>query len=131
MICLVDTSVWIDFFSDVKASHVETLDVLLDENQDICICGLILTEILQGIRREKEYSKTKEYLKALVYLPMAQKTFVKAADIYRTLRKKGITIRKPIDCMIGALALEHDVHLLHNDKDFDLLKKHFGLKVVR
>jgi predicted nucleic acid-binding protein len=130
LMVLVDTSVWIDFFLGGEALHVKTLETLISDGEDLCICGVILTEILQGIRVEKEYKQTKNYLEDLIYLPMSRKSFVKASDMYRTMRKKRITIRKSIDCMIAACALEHNVRLLHNDRDFDFIEKHFGLKII-
>ena len=127
---LVDTSVWIDFFLGAEVLHVELLERLLREGEDICTSGVILTEVLQGIRRESDYERTMHYMDSLLYLPSAKSTFIKAADMYRSLRRKGVTIRKPIDCMIAAVALMHDVSLLHNDRDFDQLAAHCGLKVV-
>jgi hypothetical protein len=61
---------------------------------------------------------------------MERHTFVNAAELYRTLRKRGITIRKTIDCLIASVAIEHDIPLLHNDDDFDPMEKFCGLKVV-
>jgi predicted nucleic acid-binding protein len=128
---LVDTTVWVDFFTGNQSLHVELLEKTLDQNGDICICGVILAEILQGIRNQKQYLKTKMVLDCLLFLPMNYSTFVKSADIYRQLRKKGITIRKPIDCMIAAVSLEHEIPLLHNDRDFDAIETHLDLKVVK
>jgi len=131
MIVVVDTSVWIDFFSGRSARHVETLEQLLAAGDDVCLCGVILAEILQGIRSEIDYRKTKAYLEALLYLPMDRRTFERAAEIYRSLRKKGVTVRKPVDCMIASVAIEQDIPLLHNDRDFDPVEKHCGLEVLR
>ncbi|NVL92915.1 MAG: PIN domain-containing protein, partial [Desulfobacterales bacterium] len=66
----------------------------------------------------------------LIFLPMPYTIFLRSAEIYRTLRKKGITIRKSIDCMIASVALENDIPILHNDKDFSPIEKHFGLKTL-
>jgi predicted nucleic acid-binding protein len=131
MIVIVDTTVWVDFFADRSKLHVAALESSIKQKDDICICGIILTEILQGIRKEKDYKKTKELLDKLIFLPMAHASYIKAAEIYRSLRRKGITIRKPLDCMIASVAIEHDIPLLHNDKDFDLIEKHCGLKSVK
>ena len=128
---LVDTTVWVDFFTGNQSLHVELLEKTIDQNGDICICGVILAEILQGIRDQKQYLKTKTYLDCLLFLPMNYDTFIKSADIYRQLRKKGITIRKPIDCMIAAVSLEHQIPLLHNDRDFDAIETHLDLKIVK
>lgn len=62
---------------------------------------------------------------------MNYSTFIQSANIARSLRKKGITLRKPIDCMIAAVAIENDIPLLHNDRDFEYIEKLFNLKVVK
>ena len=131
MTVLVDTTVWIDFFSDRPGPHVATLQELIENDEDLCLCGVVLAEVLQGIRSNSDLRKTKEYFEALIFLPMQQATFVAAADIYRSLRKKGITIRKPVDCMIASVAIEHDLPLLHNDRDFDQIAKHSKLKIMQ
>ena len=128
---LVDTSVWVDFLNGAPGPHVSALESYLSKGADLCICGVILTEVLQGIRSDKEYAKTKRSLDALLFLPMRYSTFVEAAAIYRNLRRKGVTIRKPVDCLIAAVAIEHGATLLHNDRDFDPIAKHCGLKTVK
>jgi len=127
---LVDTPVWIDFFAGRAVPHVLDLESLLKERQDICTCGVILTEVLQGIRADEDYSKTKALLENLIFLPMQKATFEAAAEIYRSLRRRGITIRKPVDCLIAAVAIGHGIPLQHNDRDFDPIVKHCGLKVI-
>lgn len=124
---LVDTTVWIGFFSARPLSPVESLENLIAKKEDICICGIILTEVLQGIKNDSDFRKTRDLFSNLIMLPMLHSTFLRSADIYRTLRQKGITIRKPLDCLIAAVALENEIPLLHNDKDFDPIEKHFGL----
>ena len=126
---LVDTTVWIDFFADRNEPHVATLQELIENEVDLSLCGVILAEVLQGIRSDTNYIKTKEYLGDLIFLPMRQATFLRAAEVYRSLRKKGITIRKPVDCMIASVAIEYDIHLLHNDRDFDYIAKHSKLRI--
>jgi predicted nucleic acid-binding protein len=127
---LVDTTVWIDFFAARTVPHVAALEQLIENDVDLCLCGVVLTEALQGIRSDSQFRKTSEYFDALTLLPMGQPTFVRAAEIYRSLRAKGVTIRKPIDCMIASVAIEHDVPLLHNDRDFDQIVMHTELNVV-
>lgn len=128
---LVDTTVWVDFFAGWDFLHVTVLEQWLSREDDICIAGLILTEVLQGIRDDRQYRKTVRYLSELIYLSMIYSTFVRSAQIYRSLRQEGITTRKPIDCMIASAVAEHDVSLLHDDRDFDAIERHCGLKVVR
>ena len=128
---LVDTTVWIDFFSARTTSQVSALELMISEGDDICTCGIVLAEVLQGVRDDRLYRKTKSHFDNLIYLPMTRSTFVKSAEIYRSLRKKGITVRKPLDCMIASVAISHNVQLLHNDRDFDPIQEHHGLKVVK
>ena len=126
---LVDTTVWIDFFFGRNEPHVLMLQELIENEADLSLCGVILAEILQGIRSDTDFVKTKEYLNDLIFLPMRQATFLRSAEIYRSLRKQGITIRKPIDCMIASVAIEYDIHLLHNDRDFDHIAEHSKLRI--
>ena len=128
---LVDTTVWIDFFRNNLTPQVERLEYALKNSEDICICGVILTEILQGIRADRQYAKKKSYLKNLIFLPMQYSTFVKSAEIFRYLRKQGVTIRKPIDCMIAAVSVENHVPLLHSDRDFDHIELYKEFKTIK
>ena len=126
---LVDTTVWIDFFADRSEPPVAALQEFIQIEEDLCLCGIILAEVLQGIRSDEDYIKTKDYLADLILLPIGHATFVRAAEVYRSLRKKGVTIRKPVDCMIASVAIEHAIPLLHNDRDFDYIAKHSELRV--
>jgi len=128
---LVDTSVWIDFFRGHNTIQVNLLESALNANENICICGVILTEVLQGIRDDNQFNQVQLYFNNFIFLPMEYDTYLKSAEIYRTLRKTGITIRKPVDCMIAATCLENDAFLLHNDKDFDYIEEHQGLRVLK
>lgn len=130
MMVLVDTTVWIDFFAGQMLTHIETFESLLEQEEDICICGMILTEVLQGIRKETEFQKTKNLFNSLIFLPMSYSTFLQSAKIYRKLGQKGIIIRKSIDCMIASVALENNSSLLHNDKDFLPIERYCKLKVL-
>jgi predicted nucleic acid-binding protein len=127
---LVDTTVWVDLFSGLTTPQVIVLESLILKREDICVCGVILTEVLQGIRDYKEHAKTQAIFSNLLYLPMTRETFLLAAHIYRSLRARGITIRNSIDCMIAAVCIENKVALLHHDRDFDVISKHFDLKIA-
>jgi predicted nucleic acid-binding protein len=128
---LVDTTVWIDFFAAKSTPKVAELERLLNEEEDICTCGIILTEVLLGIREDEDYQRTLSRFDTFLFLPMNRQAFVRAAQLYRSLRRTGVTIRKPVDCMIASVAIEHNIPLLHNDRDFDPIETHCGLKVVR
>ena len=127
---LVDTSVWIDFFAGRDLPHVGVLEKSILDNEDLALCGIILTEILQGVADDATHRRVRRYLSPLLMLPMPETVFIRAADIYRKLRKTGITIRKSNDCIIAATALEHHCQLLHNDKDFAPIADHCSLKIV-
>jgi predicted nucleic acid-binding protein len=130
MMVLVDTTVWIDFLSARSYPHEKTLENLIFNREDLCICGIVLTEVLQGIREDSEFRRTRDLFGNLIFLPMGYSIFLRSAEIYRALRKKGITIRKAVDCIIAAVAIENDIPLLHNDKDFVPIEKHLGLKTL-
>ncbi len=130
MMVPVDSTVWIDFFAGRDLHHVAALERLIMQREDICICGIIITEVLQGIRLDREFEKTKELFETLIFLPTIYSVFLKAAKIYKSLRRKGITIRSTMDCMIASVAMENDIMLLHNDRDFLPIETHLGLKVL-
>ena len=129
-VTLVDTSVWIDFFAGREAAHVARLERLLAEDADVAICGINLTEILQGLRDEVSVQRVRRFLEPLILLPMGESVFVAAATLYRELRAKGVTIRKTNDCIIAATAMAHDCALLHNDRDFTSMARHVALVVT-
>jgi len=129
-VTLVDTTVWIDLFRGTDTPQVRELARLIHECEDICICGVILTEVLQGIRDDKQHAQTASAFEAFILLPMGTQTFLKAAELYRTLRSRGLTIRNSVDCMIAATAIEHDVPILHNDRDFEAIASLGTLKTV-
>ena len=127
---LVDTTVWIDFFRGTNTPGVRELQRIVEADEDVCFCGVILTEVLQGICEDKDYAKAAAAFESFLFLPMTQRTFARAAEIYRALRRRGTTIRNAVDCMIAAVAIEHDIPLLHNDRGFAAIAALGGLKVV-
>jgi predicted nucleic acid-binding protein len=124
---LVDTTVWIDFFRDVESEQVAKLEEAIRGRADICCCGFVLTEVLQGIRDEKELASTKRLFEGLIYLEDDRSTFELAATIYRELRRRGTTIRNSIDCLIAATVIQHGVEFLENDRDYRFIDRHYPL----
>jgi len=124
---LVDSPVWIDFLRGRETEQTRKLEQILHNRDDLCCCGFVLAEVLQGIRDEKEYVATKRQLDGLVYLDDDRTTFELGATIYRELRRKGVTIRNSIDCLIAAVVVQHGVHLLENDRDYRFIDQHFPL----
>lgn len=126
---LYDTSAWVDFRKNVASALTNQLDEDLQDNL-VCICPVIIQEVLQGIREDADFEALKEDFKALRILQLeATEVAVAAARLYRTLRKKGVTIRKPNDCLIAAYAIHFNVELCHNDVDFDHIAAHSDLKI--
>jgi len=127
---LVDTSVWIDLFAGRDTPQVVILEQTIARGDDIALCGIILTEILQGIRNDRQFNRVRRDLRPVLMLTMAEPVFVRAAQLFRQLRKQGLTIRKTNDCIIAATAIEHGIPLLHNDRDFDSLATHTNLAII-
>jgi hypothetical protein len=127
---LVDTSVWIDFFNGVSSVPRVYLRELLEAEEEVCISNYILAETLQGFKDNGEFEAARTHL---LHLPILKLTtpelYISAAQLYRTCRKRGITIRKTADCLIAQTAIEHGVPLLHNDKDFDQIASLSGLQI--
>jgi len=127
---LVDTSVWIDYFNGRDTSQTSILDQAL-QNQTIIMGDLILLEILQGFRSDKDYSIAKKHLTELpIHNLLTPDLALKSADSYRALRKRGITIRKTSDVIIAIFCIENDIPLLFSDKDFLPFVRHLNLRSV-
>src|SRR5487761_2324045 len=97
---LVDTSVWIDFFNGHESGQVQCLACAIAESESIAVPGVVLTEILLGLKHD------------------AEADHIEAARIYRLCRAKGFTIRSTIDCLIAQLCLRDGLALLTKDRDF-------------
>lgn len=126
---LVDTSVWIDLFRSAQTPQTIRLASAIEEGQDIYICGVILTEILQGIRLETDYAATRDVLLDILYLPIPKDCYLLAADIYRRARRGSFTIRNTVDCVIAACSICNNVPLLQNDRDFEVIARFSDLKL--
>jgi len=129
---LVDTTVWIDFFNKKEDSEqADILSQIIEEGEyNICICPIIYQEVLQGIKEDKIFEEIKSILQNLFMLNTPILTVADyAVNLYRGLRKKGITIRKPYDCLIASYAILEDILFLHNDSDFTQMKNNTKLKI--
>lgn len=127
---LVDSSVWIDFFNGLETGQTDALNYLLGQ-EPVLIGDLILTETLQGFRRDADYRKARALLDTLELRMLGGKAIaLAAADNYRRLRRRGVTPRKTIDMFIATYCIAHSLKLLHADRDFDVLEKELGLTVV-
>lgn len=127
---LVDTSILIDFLSGRKTEGAEKLESMLSQKIPFGINSLIFQEVLQGASTEKDFGVLRDYLisQKFYHLKDPVQSYESAAMIYRDCRKRGITIRSTIDCLIAQTALEHDLLLLHSDKDFEAMAQVVPLK---
>jgi predicted nucleic acid-binding protein len=124
---IVDSSVWIDYFNGKDIPEVAKLDRLLGQEL-LGVGDLILTEVLQGFRQDKDYQTAKKLLTSLtVFEMLGTEMAIKSAENFRTLRKQGITVRKTIDVMIATFCIENGHSLLFADRDFDPFVAHLGL----
>ncbi len=127
---LVDSSVWIDYFNGLKTWQTNLLDNLLSD-VPIIVGDLILAEILQGFRSDNDYESAKTYLSDLPFRQMGgYQVAVQSAHNYRILWKKGVTVRKTIDVIIGTFCIMEEFPLLHDDRDFDPMVSHLSLKIL-
>jgi predicted nucleic acid-binding protein len=127
---VVDTSVWVDYFNGVENPQTDFLHSILDTTP-ILIGDLILAEVLQGFRHDPDFETVRRTLGKFIQESMVNPELaVQSARNYRSLRQKGVTVRKTIDSLIATFCIENDHQLLHNDSDFDGYEKHLGLRVI-
>ena len=119
---LVDTSIWVDLLRDRSGRRRGALARALT-GDDAVLTRFQELELLQGARDEGEWTLLREYLETQDYLECGPDTWANAARIYFDLRRAGGTVRSPIDCCIAQIAIEHDVLLLHRDRDFEAISR--------
>jgi len=126
IVIMVDSSVWIDYFTGVVSKQTNTLDKTLGQ-EPVAVGDLILTEVLQGFRRDKDYDAARTSFDDLIVFEMLGKNMaIKSAENFRVLRKKGITVRKTADVIIASFCIERELPLLFSDKDFKPFVKYLG-----
>ena len=125
---VVDSSVWIDYFTGKDTPGADKLDSLLAEDL-VAIGDLMLAEVLQGFRSDKDFRKATEMLLSLVVLNILDTNIaLKSAANFRKLRQKGITVRKTVDTIIATYCIENKLPLLHSDRDFQPFHEHLKLR---
>jgi predicted nucleic acid-binding protein len=132
---LVDTSVWIDYIQGRETEAVGFLDDLLSNPLAVYLSEHIYLEILQGAKNEKSFVKLQRYFSGQQFCSFrdSKESHAQAARIYFNCRRKGITVRSSIDCLIAQCAIENKLSLLHQDNDYikigkvipGLKQKHF------
>lgn len=127
---LVDSSVWIGYFNGATTPQTDHLDRLLG-SETIIAGDLIVAEVLQGFRVDRDFERAREALLRLPVLEMGGTALALAcAESYRLLRRQGVTIRSTIDCWIATFCVREGLELLHDDRDFDTFARHLPLRVV-
>ena len=132
---VVDSSVWVDFFNNKSSSQIEKVKSLIPTTAAkgyIYVFPVIMQEVLQGIQDDKLYQIVEENLFGFKLIDYNAYEFaLKSAELFRMLRKKGLTIRKANDCLIAAICVENNFTIIHNDKDFDHIAKYTKLKIYK
>jgi len=120
-VVLVDTSAWIEVFR--KPARVRLEDVV--DFDDVVTCLPVVQEVLQGFDQEADFRRAREAMWSfpMVESPLGPDVVAEAIDLYRRVRRAGITVRSSVDCLIAACALRHDLAVLHVDRDFTNLAK--------
>jgi predicted nucleic acid-binding protein len=127
---VVDSSVWIDYFRGTSTRQTNTLDSLLD-TEIVATGDLMLTEVLQGFSRERDFHRAKALLTSLMIVDIAgSDVAIKAAENFRVLRTLGFTVRKTIDTFIATRCIESGYSLLYSDRDFNPFVIHLGLRAA-
>jgi hypothetical protein len=128
-VVLVDTSVWIEVFRTRGRFSLEQVV----EFDDVVTCLPVIQEVVQGFRDERAFALARDAMHALpvVESPMPRSVFDQAADLYRSARRAGVTVRSGVACLIAACALRHGLEVLHHDRDYDALARVSSLRSRR
>jgi predicted nucleic acid-binding protein len=122
---LIETSIWIDYFRNKQNKPIQFFEKLIDSKTPYGITGVIYQEILQGAASLQDYKNLVSYLGSQIFYHPKHfiQTYESAAKLYFDCRRKGITIRSTVDCLIAQIAIEHGLTIIHNDNDYNLIQK--------
>jgi predicted nucleic acid-binding protein len=127
---IVDSSVWIDYFGGTITPQTDRLDAALGQRA-IGLGDIVLCEVLQGYRSQRDFEAARQALLQFpIYTVGRTEIALKSAENYRLLRRRGITVRKTVDCLIATFVIERGFSLLHSDRNFDVFEMHLGLDVI-
>lgn len=124
---IVDTSIWIDTFSSRGKSFLDPARL-----NEVATCLPIVQEVLQGVRHDGDYETVKQaFLAFPCFEPqMGQDLFLAGSDLYRAARKRGLTVRSSVDCLIAAVCIKHKIAIFHKDRDFTLMARFSDLQIA-
>lgn len=124
----VDSSVWIDFFNGIETPSTDLLDRKIGQ-EPLAIGDLVLVEVLQGFKHDKDYKTAKRLLTSLEVFDLGGKeNAIQSADNFRFLRKQGLTVRKTVDVLIATFCITNNISLLHTDRDFKPFHDYLDLR---
>jgi predicted nucleic acid-binding protein len=126
-VILIDTSAWVEFLRDTGSPVCDEVDRLL--GSDVACCDAVRMEVLAGARDDAHLRQLRGLLARTTVLPTDPADYESAAALYRSCRRRGETVRRLIDCLIGAVASRHAVAVLHSDADFETLARHTEVQV--
>lgn len=119
---LVDTSAWAEFLNGSRSPHADAVEALLRGDDEPCTCGIVVAEVFQGLRKDATRAAIERSFRDMTFLEASDiGMHLRAAEVFRKLRERGITIRSTIDCIIALIAEEADCALLARDRDLDAL----------
>lgn len=127
---LIDTSIWISVFRDRSGQVRQQLESLI-ANRQVLLTRFTQLELLQGSLNEQEWTLLSSYLETQDYVELTSQSWQAAARIYYDLRRQGLTVRSPIDCCIAQAAMENNLLLIHNDRDFEIIAQVRSLQHLR
>lgn len=128
---VVDSNTWADFFNGVDSPYVERLDAAFEAEEDVAILPIIVTEVLQGFRTDAGFEQARALLTALPVIQPSVACHVRAAVLYRRLRRRGMTIRGAVDCVVAQTCIDVGAELLSPDADFEHIARHTALRLWR
>jgi len=126
---VVDSNTWADFFNGTRNPYADRLGRALDEETDMAVLPVIITEVLQGFRSGAGFRRAERVLVSLPVMHPTVECHVRAASLFRSLRAKGVTVRGAVDCVIAQLCMDADAELLSPDADFAHIARHTALRV--
>jgi len=127
---VIDSSVWIEYFTEKSTSIKPTFEMLLKRKADIRIVSIIATEVLMGFKKDKDFQHAKRAMLKVPLIPLFSDSHIRAAALYRTLRRKGVTVRGAVDCLIAQACIENKAALWTLDRDFAQIAKHAKLSLI-
>ena len=128
---IVDSNTWADFFNGVGTPCVQRLDAALQQEEDLALVPIIITEVLQGFRTDRGFQRAQQVLIALPVIHPTVDAHVRAARLFRSLRRRGVTVRGAVDCVIAQTCLDFGAELLSPDVDFERIARHTPLRLWR